>query len=1000
MPVRWLAVSLAAAVMTSAGPAAVPHVPAPHSPSQQTAQETPQRPDDLLARAKQTYDEVGPRAALPLFERVLARYREARDRRGEAIALGLIGNCYKKFGDHRKALDYLDRALAMKRELGDRLEEGKTLSHLGLVYWEMAAYPAAIDHLTRSIAIGRELGDRQLEGSALNNLSLVYDEMGDYRRSLEQYQRVLEIYRGTSFARGEGDTLGNIGGVYLLLGRYGEALRYYQQALAISERLQLNASVSQDLGNLALCYLGLGQVPQAVEHFDRALRLAREAGLKKEEADWLKGKAGVFVHTGDYPAAIEAYRQALAVYEQARLQRELVEALNDQGILYQRLGDGASAERCFRRAIDVSRAIGHARGVTVNLAALGDLEWRRGRLEHAEALYRDALARATTAEDRATSAAIRVALSFVARDQGRLEAASGNAEQAIKDAQACGARPLEGEALFARGEVARARREFGEALRDDAGAGEIARSVGDPELGWRAEYGRAQALEGLDRNDEAVASYQQAVRVIESVRDRLREERYRSSYLEDKYRVYVSLVRLLLKLGRTEEAFAYAEKLRSRHYLDWIDHGVPPVRDEARRQTEVALRERVRQLERAIEQERERPIGEQAERRQAGEIFNSELVEAERAYEDYVGTLSVSEPAYAAARSLAAVSSSDVQRCLADEDALVEYLVGDDAVSIFLVRPGGIQATTSPIRAVDLDAKVELLRDLIVREPGNSWRAPAHSLYESLVAPLDQAGWLAGVRRLFVVPHGILHYVPFAALPRERGDRARLLAQDYVVAYLPSAATLTGEEARHRHVAESVMAMAPARARLPYSRQEATAVAGLFPKDRLLLVGNRATESAFKTSAARYDVLHLATHGHFDKFNPLLSGVELEPDRREDGRLEVHEILGLRLNADLVVLSACDTALGSGYFSELPAGDDIVGLTRAFLFAGSPSVIASLWAVNDQSTARLMAAFYRRLSAAGKAEALAEAQRELIAGGGRYAHPYFWAPFVLVGQMK
>ena len=146
------------------------------APSQSAQQDKQDKPDEVLARAKQIYNEDGPRPALPVFERALALYQGAGDRRGEAITMGLIGNCYKKFGEHQKALDLLNRALAMKRELGDRLEEGKTLSHLGLVYWEMGQFPAAIDNLTRSISVGRELGDKQLEGSALNNLSLVYDE--------------------------------------------------------------------------------------------------------------------------------------------------------------------------------------------------------------------------------------------------------------------------------------------------------------------------------------------------------------------------------------------------------------------------------------------------------------------------------------------------------------------------------------------------------------------------------------------------------------------------------------------------------------------------------------------------------------------------------------------------------------------------------------------------------------------------------------------------------
>src|SRR5438552_17929459 len=151
-----------------------------------------------------------------------------------------------------------------------------------------------------------------------------------------------------------------------------------------------------------------------------------------------------------------------------------------------------------------------------------------------------------------------------------------------------------------------------------------------------------------------------------------------------------------------------------------------------------------------------------------------------------------------------------------------------------------------------------------------------------------------------------------------------------------------------------MLAMAPASTRLRYAQQESQNVSAFYPRQHMLLVGNGATESSFKRLADRYDIIHLSTHGYFNKVNPLLSGLTLEADTQEDGRLEVHEILGLRLNANLVTLSACDTALGSGYFAEVPAGDDLVGLTRAFLFAGSSSVMASLWEVNALSALRLM----------------------------------------------
>lgn len=1012
---RLIVCCLAASSLAALPPPACESPAAASLGARQGARESP---GDVLARAKRAHKEDGPKSALPLYERALALYRQAGDRRNEALTLGLMGNCYKSLGELEKALTLLNRSLEMKRALGDRLEEGKTLSNLGLVCWKMARYADAIDLETRAIAIGHELGDRLLEGAALNNLSLVYDEMGDYQRSLPQYRRVLEVYRGSP-AEGtdmEADTLGNIGGVHLLLGQYREALRYYEQALSIDERLKEKPKITVDLGNLALCHLGLGQMPQAFSRFDRALALAREAGLMSEEADWLKGKATGLVRTGNYAGAIKAYGQAVGVYERAKLRQELVEALNGQGVLLQRLGDAASAERSFRRAIDLARAINHPRGITVNLIALGDLECLRKRLDHAAARYREALSRATGAGDRANAAAARVALAFVTRDQGQLAEAATAAAQAVEDARALGARPLEAEALFAHAEVSRARQQYEAALGDLAKAAEIVSDLGDPELAWRVAYARGQSQDALGRSEDAILSYQQAVESIEAVRGQLREERFRASYLEDKYQVYVSLVHLLLRLGRTEEAFAYAERLHARAYMESMSRGAPPIADEAHRQAEVTLRERVRQIQRAIEQEQARSPQERQRRRPALELFSSELLDAERAYRDYLDSLSASEPGYAAARRLETVSAGSVSRLLAGDEALAEYVVAEESVSIFVLRSeGAIRARTVPIRSVDLSGSVGLLRDLIKHQRGDEWQKPAARLHQVLVAPVEQAHWLDGVRHLYIVPHGILHYLSFATLAQGTEKGARLLVSDYDIAYLPSATLLGDRPARgtaagteagptaraSRPTArDSVLAMAPGRAGLPHTRREAAAVATLFPKNPLLLVGRQATESAFKAAAGRYQLLHLATHGYFDRFNPVLSGLELEPDTRDDGHLEVHEILGLRLGARLVVLSACDTALGAGYFTEVPSGDDIVGLSRAFLFAGSAAVVASQWAVNDESTLALMTGFYQQLSGGDTAAALASAQREFIRRGGREAHPYFWGAFVLVGQRK
>ncbi len=951
---------------------------------------------DVLAHARQLYSEEGARVALPEFEKALALFREQKDVKGEAITLGLIGNCYKKFGEHAKALDYLQRALAMKREAGDRGEEGKTLSHLGLLYWEMSQYPPAIEHFNKAIAIGKQLKDRTLEASARNNLGLVYDEVGDYRRSLDEYNHALELYRGTNFERGISDTIGNIGGTHLLLGEFGKALGYYQQALAIDERAKLKPGIALDLQNIALCYVGLGRLAEALETFDRSIKLADEAGLKKEAADSRKGKASALVQLGKYTAALNEYNQVLLIYEKDGLKQSQIEGLGDLGNLELWLGDVASAEKHFGQALELSRAINHPRGITVNLIALGDLEWRRKRFKEAAVDYRKALARAIESNDNGSAGNAHAQLALTLRSMGQLEEATSEARQALEIARSTQARLLESQALYTLGEIAHAAGRYEEALNDFDSGREIVASTANPETSWRLDFGRGRTLEKLARDEDALAAYQNAVKTIELVRNELREERFRAGYIEDKYQVYVALVELLLKLKRIDQAFSFAERLRARGYLELLDRGQPPIRNEAQRQTEATLRSRVRQLQRQIEDESSKPHPEQ--KRQAFELFSKELTEAEHDYQVFLDDLLKSEPAYVTARALNLPATSQLQQQLPAGSALIEYVLANDQLVIFVLTSEGLRAKEVPVKSSDLQAKVELLRDLMLRKNTNEWELPAAGLYDSLIEPIAAAGWLQGVNRLYIVPHSILHYLPFAALLNTPGRTGRALIDDYALAYLPAAAALVKQNNSQR-LTQSMLAMAPASTRLIYTQQESQSVSQYFPKHRKVLLGNQATETSFKRFAGNYDVIHLATHGYFNKLNPLLSGVMLEPDAQNDGRLEVHEILVLQLNAKLVTLSACDTAMGSGYFAEVPTGDDLIGLTRAFLYAGTPSVLASLWDVNDRSAASLMRDFYRQLRTVDKVTALAMTQRD-VRRRGAYRHPYYWSGFVLVGQMN
>ena len=946
--------------------------------------------DDLLAKAKQAYDHQGPAVALPLFERVLKTYRSANDRHGEAMLLGYVAICQRGLGNLNQALELAKTALAIKEELGDRLEAGKTHNQLGLIYWDMAEYPSAMEHLEQAIDLGHSLGDAELEGAAINNLGLVLDERGEYQRSLQQYQRALDLHRRTHFEQGEGDTLGNIGGVNMILGRFREALDYYRQALAISQRLDLKPAEADDLGNIALCLKGMGEIDESMATFDRALQIAHDAGLSKEESDWHKGKGSALVGLGRYDAALEEYEKAQRVYVRSGLKRELVELLNDAGRVHELLGDtGAAAER-FDRALKTAQSIGNRAGVTDSFVALGDLEHRRKRYVAAEGYFRRALISARAAGNDGSIVDVEIERAINELDRKSLDRALGDAQEASRIASKNGNSPAMAVSSYVLGEVNRSRGELQQALAEYSSAENLQKDLRDPELGWRLLFGRGQALEAMGNDDEALFAYKASVELIEQTRSGIAEERFKAGYIEERFQVYVAMVELLLKLGRAGEALSYSEKLRARAYFEQIGRdGLPGNSREQQQARE--LSEQIDTLRRAIE--REYSVSEKERRGPAVKLFSVELEQAEHAYQELLDSARKAPVPVLSPQNVP--TTAEIQDSLPRDTALIEYVVGKQRLSILIVKCDSVTGTTVQVSSDSLSSRTELLRDLI-RERRPDWVEPGRSLQKLLISPLQSAGYLLSVQRLVIVPDGVLNYVPFAALP---GNGTTVLGDDFIVTYLPAAAALK-RAGNEEHAGRTLLAMAPSETQLPNTSGEVRSIGEIFPEGSLVVAGKGATKTLFKRVAGDYDYIHLATHGSLNRNAPLLSSLQLQPDGQNDGRLELYEILNLKLHARLVTLSACETALGSGYFTDTPAGDEFVGMTRAFLGAGSDSVLASLWEVNDKSTRILMVSFYRHFRQVGAAEALAMAQGELRRTNSRYRDPYYWAPFVLVGMAK
>ena len=945
-----------------------------------------------IDEAEAVYRAEGAEVALPLFLELAASFDSQGDPHNLAAAQHFVGTCYWRLGNYDEARNWLDSALSARAALGDLNGQGKTLNVLGLLEWHIGNYDAAATAFEAASAIGRTIGDARLEGATLNNLSLVLDERGEYRTSLAQYDEVLEIYARADFPRGVGDTLGNIGGVYLLLGQFSEALDYYQRALQISEELGNKIAMSQDHGNIASAYLGLGEIDFALQHYDLALELSDAAGMRQDHASWLRGKANALIQRGRLDEGLRLHRDALHSYREIGAQAGLIEAMHDLGALYLSLGDTGNAELLFRDALVLAENLDHDLGTTTNLNSLGYLQLRRNRPDNARAFFERALERADNKETAAHQVDALIGLSFTLARLGNFAEARRVAVDARDLARSIGLRYGQAEARLAIADADRLAGDYAEASTGYIEAKSILTASGDPDIAWRLHFGHGLALDRLGEQAAAIEELQSAVEIIESVRERLREERFRAGYLQDKDDVYTELVRLQLESGAAEAAFETAERLRARTFAEQVERarfdGLTP--EQKRQQAE--FRARIRNLQERLRAEESLPSPEQ--RQAALQTFSAELIAAEQAYEAFLDNqLSGLD------ESSQVPAAKDVQTRLAEDEILLEFVVGPDSVTVFGLSREAIDAVAMPIGRGELRARVELLRDLIERAEGEAWKKPAGSLSEVLLSPVAGTRWLDGKEHVYLVPHGILNYLPFAVLSPDPGDLSRSLIDDATIAYLPTAAVLQ-MPTRPPSDSSGLLAVAPASSRLRHAPQEARSIEAIFRPQSRLLVGAAATESHFKAVASRFDVLHFATHGYFNLISPMLSGLQLEADAQDDGLLEVHEVMQMQLNADLVTLSACETGLAGGHFNAIPAGDELVGLSRAFLHAGSEAVVATLWEVNDVSSVDVMTRMYRELAATGTlrsaAAALAIAQKTAKQDKD-LQHPFYWAPYIFIG---
>lgn len=874
--------------------------------------------------------------------------------------------------DWDTVIDRCTRGAALYHDLGAVQAAAACLMAVGWAQKEKGDLPASREALVKSLSLYQESGghaQREVQITVLlggidpspervreavralamappsMRLSLLFAAVGPPVKGRALYEAAVAMYRERRAKLDLANALLMATRIYTTRNEHDKAAASLEEAAAIYRKLNDWEGEAVALNDLALLYFDRGQIDQPLALLERTLSLLERSGSREGAILGLVHTAHLYANLGRFEESLERYEQALALarelddpYQEAKVVRDLAQVL-------------LIANRPEKALIQI----------------------------------RETLQSVRRAGNRSVEMSLLKAKAAVLLSMGRYKPALAAIDQSRTLSRRLGDRGSEAEVLLLKGMNLFARGRFGSALKGLQASLRIQEETGSLwlRLSTLLMFGASQ--ESLGRIPEAARTYREAMELGESLLQGVQTDDLLLGLTKSVGLEHHRLLGLLAREGNAEEAFSVAERARARTLLrqigsrriDFRQGGDPGLVAE-----EGELRVRLSQLKRQIGEEQRKDFDRRD--RILLERLEREADAGRRRYETLLIRLKQTHPEHASIVQPSPLKASDTQSLLDEKTTLIEFFVLDQETLAWVIDREAVRMVRLPVPARDLGRRITSVRERIAARISEAGEATG--LYRDLIAPLEPH--IRG-RRLFIVPHGPLHFLPFAALLDGEGRR---LVERYPLSQLPSASVLPFLSRKRSPDHGRLLVLGDPDGSLPHAAEEARAVAALYGARPLL--GSRATEVVLREHGRPIDVLHIAAHAVTDPARPLFSRIELAPGGGEDGDLEVHEIFGLDLTGtNLVVLSGCETALGN-----LTEGDDLVGWSRAFLYAGAPAVLTTLWPVDDAASAALLTRFHRHLRQGRSTEmALQAAQREMLAEE-RWRSPYYWAAFVLTGD--
>ena len=973
------------------------------------------------------------------------------------------GRTFEARSDWANALERYSQALKLRRAVApESLEGAAILGLMGNVQSTSGKLDAAEPLLEESRKIRETLAPGSVElADSLVALGMLASRRRDLDRSAVHVNQALEIQnRIVPDSLTVSYSLNLLGVLARRKGDLTAADKYIRQALTIREKLAPgSADVATSLMNLGGIARERGDTPVATEYFERALAIGEKApGMQPLDlAPILQNVGIVAADRGDYVRAEEFTRRALDI--RMKLAPESLDtalSLGSLGVIAWNRADVAASADYHRRALAIQQKLAPKSAETaMTLSNVGMVEWKNGALASARESFDAALKLLQNNEGLALQYATTLMnRGLIPLGTGDLAAAEADFTRAIEIFETVTPSSLSASMAYNNlGDIATRRGDLDKALVHHHKALDI-RSAVAPLSSYQAESYHAIGSAERRRNalTQAAHFYGRAVEAIEAQGGRLGgSEDVQSEFGAGFIEYYEDLAAVLTDLNRPADAFATTERSRARTLLAMMTQ-----RDLQFRDGPADLAREYQRNQRDTDRVYGRLSG-LSPKRDTAQIET--LLGRLRELRDDRDALAVKARAQNARfADLQFPEPLDLQETVASLDpgtVALSYSIGQTRSFLFALHapnaasPSGLSVFPLKVTNETLRSSVTSFRQAIGPAATTPARAvggvaarsgkldsasalakQAAALYDLLIKPAE--GLIASSQRLLVIPDGALHSLPFAALmpTGKAAGGARYLIEWKPVHLAVSATVYDGiKKARTAQASKSTLVAfgdadyaatnrlanpIPADSRrgltftpLPATRGEVQRIAARFPSAATVHLGAMATEERAKQLPADARYVHFAVHGFVDRRFPLNSALVLSQPAAsvtdgDNGLLQVWEVFEqMRLGADLVTLSACETALGQDL-----GGEGLLGLTRAFHYAGARSVVASLWSVADDSTAELMTRFYGHLTAGKpKAEALREAQLDLLRGrgtatGGRFAHPFHWAAFQIFGDWR